>query len=154
MTTGDKLPSIRNFDAWASHLRQVYFKAKRRREVRPRDNAVNALKDALYGYFQTLKEADLLGELERHIRENHEAWKGPRPNDAAWVVRLIESGKEFVLDDSARNRMVADLTLADLNGIDPAFLLAFIYEAGPIAERKRALAKSEVFAWASRYRED
>lgn len=151
MTTSK--PLVADFDAWAKYLRGIYFSArKKRKEVRPRDNAVNALKDALYGYFRALKDARLLDDLEQHIRDNHEPWKGPTPGAAAWVVRLIETGRDSLLDDSSRNRMVSDLMLADQNNVRPEMLLAFIYEAGPIAIRKKALANSEVFDWADRYR--
>lgn len=152
MTITDEHPHLRDFEGWAKTLRAVYFSARRRREVRPRDNPVNALKAALYAYYRRLKDAGLLGELERHVVETHEPWKGPMPGTPTWVVRLIETGNEWLLDDSARNRMVADLMLADLNDIHPDMLLAFIFEAGPVALRKQALASQTIFDWAAPYR--
>lgn len=145
-------PPLRDFEMWAGLLRKIYYAARRRREVRPRDNAVNALKDALYTYYRVLKDAELLGELERYVVETHDPWKGPMPGPPTWVVRLIETGTEWLLDDSARNRMVADLMLADLNDVHPDMLLAFIYEAGPVAVRKDALANQAIFDWAAPYR--
>ncbi len=145
-------PPARDFESWGKHLRWVYFSARKRTVLRPRDDPINALKDALYAYFYELKEFDLLDQLEQFVIDTQDPWKGPRPGAVTWVVRLIEIGDEWLLDNSARNRMVADLMLADFNNIRPEMLLAFIYEAGPIGVRKDALANGECFDWAERYR--
>lgn len=144
-------PEAEDFGGWSRHLRRTYFSAQKRNTRRPREEPINALKDALYAYYRELKARRLLGELEQYVLETQEPWKGPKPTPVAWVVRLIETKNDWLLDNSARNRMVADLQLADAHDVRPEMLLAFIYEAGPVGVRKEALASGEQFEWVDRY---
>ena len=144
-----KLPPLNEFGVWARHLRKLHEVGEKRDPYR---KGIDRLKAGLYEYFIALSEKGMIDDLAAYVESEHSVWKGPFPGDACWVARLIEYKPEFLLDRSARNRIVDDIQLAHRNKIRPPYFISFLKEVGSPDVRKAHLKSGTYFKWAEHYR--
>jgi hypothetical protein len=69
------------------------------------------------------------------------------------VLRLLETDQNVpFLTPPRRGRIVLELSFADRCDIDARLLLAFLFEAGPHAEVRRAAKQDDLPEWVEQYK--
>ena len=151
-------PALSDFKAWGKRLRRSYrmgtAKLTKRDEALPqRDRKLSAFKRAAYSYLRDLRQAGLTGYLQDYVELRDKGqWTGHGGPHALWVMRLVTKDEQTDARRQARKRLVAELSLADVNDVAPDLLLGFLYEAGPISLIEKAAKIEQKYKWAAAYR--
>lgn len=145
---------IDDFAAWASWIRAAYDRAKKGKgDRRPIERPSGAIRHHAYRYFRLLERNGIMKELEAFVTERDgQRWARSRGQGVVWVLRLLEMDPEDELIDSGeRSRIVGELTAAYRLGVRGAWILPFLYDAGPTARLKKLSSAKRVPEWVTKY---
>lgn len=125
-------PPVADFAAWAAiiekRIRAARLAENKRTALLVRETAWGTAADCVFRYTVLIDEAQLWGELDRHLGRS----PGPAPSRPGMVMRLVERhcGRRGVLSASQRSRLAESLELARTCGVDPALVVGFLCEIG------------------------
>lgn len=142
-----------DFPAWTVWIRKQCHAAKvKKGSRRPAETVKGVRTSQCYGYFRQLNKNGLVSSLASYVSKRDGArWSRNSGSGVDWVLRLIETTSNELIESGERSRLGAELKLAHKWDIQSKWVVPFLYEAGPRSGFGKLGRLSSPPGWAKKY---